>query len=93
MTPSCTHASESYALIGHESALFHISHVSVFASLFFDPSPFSPPSYLMVNTRLIVPSYCSLYHVVFPFVPYRDALVATPPPLYYLRRRITTLDR
>jgi RNase H-like domain found in reverse transcriptase len=28
LTLSCTHASESYVLIGHESALFHIPHVS-----------------------------------------------------------------
>jgi hypothetical protein len=54
MTPSYTHASESYALIGHESALFHISHVSVLPRCSFDTSPFSPPCYLMVNMRLIV---------------------------------------
>jgi hypothetical protein len=28
LTPSCTHASESYVLIGHELALFHVSSVS-----------------------------------------------------------------
>jgi hypothetical protein len=51
MTPSYTHASESYVLIGHESALFHILHVS---PRFLFNAPFPPFSYLVVNTWLIV---------------------------------------
>jgi hypothetical protein len=42
LTPSYTHASESYTLNGHESALFHILHVP--PRFFFDISfPFFLP--------------------------------------------------
>jgi hypothetical protein len=50
MTPSYIHASESYVLIGHESALFHVLPVSVSPRVF----PDTPPYRLMVNMRLIV---------------------------------------
>jgi hypothetical protein len=53
LTPLCTHASESYVLTGHESALFHISHVSVSPRfpLTRSPSPSSATSWL---TRVLL---------------------------------------
>jgi hypothetical protein len=55
VTPSFIHASKSYVLIGHESALFHILHVPVSASLIvLTRPPFSPPCHLAVNMCLIV---------------------------------------
>jgi hypothetical protein len=48
VTPSYTHASESYVLIGHESALFHL-----YACRLMFPAC-SPFFYLVSSTRLIV---------------------------------------
>jgi hypothetical protein len=79
MTPSFTHASESYVRIGHESALFHVSHISPCS---FDTlSPTLPC--LMVNTRLIV-LLIMWYSPLFCIGTLR---YLAPPPLYYLSRQ------
>jgi Integrase zinc binding domain len=62
VTPSFTHASGSSVLIGHESALFHISLCRL----------------VIYTCSLILPhvyhaSYCLLYYGVSPLVLFRDA--------------------